>query len=336
MPAIDAWNRVRTVRSLVRLAVLSILSVAVAACSAPPAAWAGSDPLRGLPLYTDPSSPAQHALVELPGDSAAAELASVPQARWFTDSTPAEAVRGAVATYVDGAAAAGALPVLVVYAIPGRDCGGFSAGGLSDATAYAGWIRQVRAGIGGRAAAVIVEPDALSSADCLGRAARDARFAMLFDAVSQLGADATTAVYLDGGHSRWLSAKELADRLRLAGVTHARGFSLNVSNFYPTAEEQQYGEEVSTLLSGAHYVVDVSRNGLGPAPPAPLNWCNPAGRALGAAPTASTTAAHDDGDLWVKNPGQSDGTCGRGDPASGLWFPAQAASLVAGAQSIRR
>jgi len=54
------------------------------------------------------------------------------------------------------------------------------------ATAYGAWIRQVKAGIGGRPATVIVEPDALPAADCTGPGGRTARFAALADAVSQL------------------------------------------------------------------------------------------------------------------------------------------------------
>ncbi|WNV85104.1 glycoside hydrolase family 6 protein [Umezawaea sp. Da 62-37] len=276
----------------------------------------------------DPASPARNALHLHPEDAVAAVLAAVPQAKWFTQTTPASVVRRAVSDHVSAAVEVGAMPVLVVYAIPDRDCGGFSAGGFDSTTAYSDWIREIRAGIGGRPAAVVVEPDALTAADCLDEAKRAARYDMLADAVEQLGLDRTTAVYLDAGHSRWLGAEELARRLTRAGIGHARGFSLNVSNFFTTAEEQAYGEEVSALLDGAHYVVDVSRNGLGPAPDGPLNWCNPTGRAIGAPPSATTAAVHDDADLWIKNPGQSDGDCGRGEPKSGLWFPEQAAELV--------
>ncbi|MEC3982633.1 glycoside hydrolase family 6 protein [Amycolatopsis sp. H20-H5] len=322
LPGLAAW-------------VALILVMTTVTSSTPTAESSPADvpnPLAGWPLYVDPASPAHQALVADPADPAAAALAAVPQARWFTDATPASEVREAVADYVDGSAGLSALPVLVVYAIPGRDCGGFSSGGLADAATYAGWIRQVRAGIGGHRAAVVVEPDALAGADCLGPVARTARYAMLTDVVTRLGLDRTTAVYLDAGHSRWLGAVELARRLDLAGIRHSRGFSLNVSNYFTTAEEQSYGEQVSALLGGAHYVVDASRNGLGPAPDAPLNWCNPQGRATGPVPSATTAAVHDDADLWIKNPGQSDGDCGRSDPRSGLWFPTQAAGLLGHAQ----
>lgn len=309
-----------------RLIVTTSIAITIVAGSTQIAAATVNEP--SSTLYADPDSPANQVLRTQPTNKVAAAIAAVPQARWFTPDTSTANVRSAVARYVDGAANAGAIPVLVMYAIPGRDCGGYSAGGLPNAAAYAAWIQQVRAGIGTRSAGIIVEPDALTSADCLSTTARDQRYAMLSNAVSQLSAGGNTKVYLDGGHSRWLSVTELARRLRLAGVANAKGFSLNISNFFTTAEEQQYGEQVSTQLSGKRYVVDISRNGRGPAPDAPLNWCNPLGRGLGTNPTLQTTAAHNDANLWIKNPGQSDGTCDRGDPYSGYWFQARAAEML--------
>lgn len=82
------------------------------------------------------------------------------------------------------------------------------------------------------------------------------------------------------------------------------------------------------MTNGASYVVDTSRNGAGPAPDGPLNWCNPPGRAIGAAPTTNTTGPHADAYLWIKHPGESDGECHRGDPRSGLFFTQYAIDLV--------
>lgn len=293
----------------------------------PGAAAAADDPWQ-RPFYADPDSPANQVLRAEPNNEVAAAIAQVPQARWFTPDNSIATIRAAVAGYVDSATAAGSLPVMVTYAIPGRDCGSYSGGGLPDAAAYKSWIRELRAGIGTRSAVVIVEPDALTSADCLSAPARTERYAMLADAVAHLGTGGNALVYLDAGHSRWLSVTELVDRLNAAGIGKARGFSLNVSNFYTTAEQETYGEQVSARLSGKSYLVDVSRNGRGPAPDEPLNWCNPVDRGLGVLPTTRTAGAHNDANLWVKNPGQSDGTCERGDPYSGHWFQDRAANML--------
>jgi endoglucanase len=52
-------------------------------------------------------------------------------------------------------------------------------------------------------------------------------------------------VYIDDGHSRWLPAAEIANRLNQVGINHVRGLILNTSNFFGTAEETGYGEDIS-------------------------------------------------------------------------------------------
>ena len=96
-----------------------------------------------------------------------------------------------------------------------------------------------------------------------------------------------------------------------------------------------YGRRLSQALGGKHFVIDTGRNGDGPpdAGTAGPTWCNPPGRALGKSPTTSTGHKLVDAYLWVKRPGESDGACRPGDPASGLWFARYAAGLVARAQA---
>lgn len=211
---------------------------------------------------------------------------------------------------------------------PHRDCGSYASGGFATGTDYRGWIDAVASGLGSSPATIIVEPDALAMADCLSPDQRQERFDLVRYAVDTLTRDPAAAVYVDAGHSRWLSAEAMAARLNDVGVGRARAFSLNVSNFYTTDEEIGYGEAISGLTNGSHYVIDTSRNGAGPAPDAPLNWCNPSGRALGAPPTTATAGAHADAYLWIKRPGESDGTCGRGEPQAGRFVSQYAIDLA--------
>jgi endoglucanase len=284
-----------------------------------------ANPLAGHALYVDPTSAAMAAAHNAnPPSPELNTIANTPQAFWVDPAVPS----AAVARYVGAAQAAGAMPVLALYAIPHRDCGSFAAGGFATATDYRQWVDGVAAALASSPAAVILEPDALDMADCLSPGQRDERFGLIRYAVDALTRDPAAAVYIDAGHSRWKSADEIAARLNQVGVDHARGFSLNTSNFYTTGDEIDYGERVSGLTKGAHYVVDTSRNGAGPAPDAPLNWCNPAGRALGVPPTTATAGAHADAYLWVKRPGDSDGACGRGDPGPGHFVNQYAIDLA--------
>jgi endoglucanase len=54
-----------------------------------------------------------------------------------------------------------------------------------------------------------------------------------------------SGVYIDAGHSRWVSADDMAVRLNQVGVDHARGFSLNTANFFTTDEATGYSEAIS-------------------------------------------------------------------------------------------
>ena len=284
-----------------------------------------ANPLAGQNFYVNPASAAMRAAQSAnPPNPELNAIANTPQAYWMDQlSTPA-----VDAKYISAAQAAGTMPILALYGIPHRDCGSFSAGGFGSGAAYESWIDSVAADVGAGPATVILEPDALAMAGCLSGDQRQQRYDLIRYAVDTLTANPATAVYVDAGHSRWTSVDEMANRLNQVDVGKARGFSLNTANFYTTDEETGYGEAISGLTNGAHYVVDTSRNGAGPAPDSPLNWCNPSGRALGVPPTTATSGPHADAYLWVKRPGESDGSCGQGAPGAGRFSSQFAVDLA--------
>lgn len=284
-----------------------------------------ANPLAGMPFYVNPTSAAMRAAQHAnPPSPELTAVANTPQAYWIVPGASA----GTVGKYTGDAQAAGAIPVLTIYGIPHRDCGSFAAGGMATGDDYRAWIDGIASGVGGSKVAIIVEPDALAMADCLSADQRQERFDLIRYAVNTLTRNPAAAVYIDAGHLRWHSAEDMAGRLKSAGVDHARGFSLNTANFFTTEDEIGYGEAISGLTNGSHYVIDTSRNGAGPAPDSALNWCNPGGRALGTPPTASTGGAHADAYLWIKRPGESDGSCGKGDPPAGTFVDQFAIQLA--------
>lgn len=150
---------------------------------------------------------------------------------------------------------------------------------------------------------------------------------------------------------------------------------------YTPAFEAGVTAGLEGLMGGAvattRFVIDTSRNGRGPLDTSPYgaapynqpagviatlnagNWCNPPGAGLGLRPSANTGTALLDATLWVKIPGQSDGSCdiaggargwdytqydpwsltgddqshfdplwGMVDPSAGAWFPQQALQLA--------
>ncbi len=286
-----------------------------------------ANPFAGQKLYVNPGSNARKTADEWratrPDDAQQMDkIAARSQARWFNEWV------GDIYTAVTGAMSAaesqGALPVLVAYNIPDRDCGGLSGGGGATAEGYRTWITAFANAIGGRKAAVILEPDALANMGCLSTAGQESRVDLIRYAIQALKGKGA-AVYLDAGHPAWHSPSEMARRLNLADIRNADGFALNVSNFVATSLNIAYGEQISALVGGKHFVIDTGRNGLGAT--ADNQWCNPSGRALGMAPTASAGRALADAYLWIKPPGESDGAC-NGAPAAGRWWPEYALDLA--------
>jgi cellulose 1,4-beta-cellobiosidase len=211
----------------------------------------------------------------------------------------------------------------------------------------------------------------LSDSRCA--AAQDAYKAGVAYAVSKLSAP-HVALYLDAGHSGWLgwpnnitaASQIFKDVLITAGgADKIRGFASNTANYSvlhethelfdyqsnPCHDELTYVSHLSSALSaigvgGKYFVIDTSRNGKGGIRQAWGSWCNVKGAAIGERPVADP-APGIDAYLWVKPPGEADGTsdssaprfdsaCGPGNPdatqgapQAGEWF-ASYFSMVAG------
>ena len=280
-------------------------------------------------LHVEQYGPAATAATQLAAqgrtvDAAAARtIAAQPIAiwlgSWYDDAMLVKVIQRNLAA----AEAKGTTPVFVTYDIPGRDCGGHSAGGAASDAAYLAWNQKVATALAGHRAVVLVEPDSLghlSSCPAL-TATRTATIASAVAAFSRAGVPA----YLDGGNSNWVKPADMAVRLKAAGIDQARGFYTNVANYYPVDQERAYADAVSAATGGARYVIDVGRNGRGWKG----TWCNAPGAGLGQTPRVATSGTSRlDALLWVKTPGASDGTC-NGGPAAGVWFPSYATALVA-------
>lgn len=424
------------------LAAATVVSMVAGTLAWVPAPAASAAAVRGLTpgtkLYVPPADAgalAQEAALQAegqPGEAALiADMTAVPQAVWLTGGTPGQ-VEAQVQTTMAAAALQGAVPVFVAYDIPGRDCGGLSAGGAADMSAYQAWINAVAAGIGSGRAVVLLEPDALgllpSSCNPTNYPFTDHdRYLELSHAVLTLEKDPGVGVYLDGTQSAWLAVGQIAQRLVTAGLFAAQGFFLNVSNYQPDNELVDYGTWISDCIAYANtlsqpstygkysncasqyypatesdfstwglttawykanmgkavattkFIIDSSRNGNGVDlmtnfGTAPFNqsaatvqvlaagaWCNPPNAGVGMRPTTTTGVPLLAAYLWVKTPGESDGTCdsaagvrvwdyatytkpgwpttaaaqatfdplwGVDDTAAGLWFPAGALGLA--------
>jgi endoglucanase len=320
-----------------RLCISVLLAAGLAAglTLAPAAAHASVDPYTMTNgFYVNPQNSAAVWSAANPGDgrepSIESAIATKPSALWFAGSG-SEPIGEATGAYVGAAAYWDQLPVLVAYNITDRDiCAGQSSGGAASDAAYDTWIGGFAGGIADRPAVVILEPDALADESCMTSAEISDRDGLLNNAITQFTNQAPeTWVYLDAGNPGWISAATMAGYLNSGGLAHARGFSLNVSSFYTTAQNITYANAINADLKADYgytkpFVIDTSRNGNG----SNGNWCNPSGMKLGVTDQVGGGA---DALLWIKQPGESDGNCGTGDgTVAGQFVPQIAYDLVYG------
>jgi len=207
------------------------------------------------------------------------------------------------------------IPVIVIYNIPNRDLGSYSKGGAGSADDYLFFINEMVQGLGENSnAIVILEPDALAQCgddyDLL-----KFRTVLLLEACRQLKTTGAK-IYIDIGHPGWLSPLGAATVLYpFMGIVD--GCSINVSNYWSTEKCHEYAKDIyeQTELPS---VIDTSRNG---GDHDPAQWCNPTTQTrIGLIPTIDVEAPWVDAYLWIKVPGESDGTCNNGPKAGIFWL----------------
>jgi endoglucanase len=299
------------------------------ALTAPPTA---GNPLAGASFFVDQQSEAANYSQRYPALSAIARQPGVQHFGSFSGPD----IGIAVAHYLDRAAvqAPGTVPMLTTYRVVYGHCGHWS-DPVSEQRAYHDFIARFAAGIGGHRAVLFLEMDSLITVGCLTRQGVAVRMHELSDAIDVLAANCPRlVVYLDAGAADAVPAAETASLLRRAGVAKIQGFYVNSTHFDWTTKEIRYGQQLSRMTGGKHFVVNTAENGRGPL--VPRNrvkngnefLCNPLNRGLGPVPTSNTGFRNVDAFAWIANPGKSGGQCRPGSPATGNFWIALALELV--------
>lgn len=228
----------------------------------------------------------------------------------------------------------GTVPMIATYYLVDGHCGHYSDPSWRQA-AYHRWIGGLAAGIGDYRGILFLEMDSLITVGCLSPHGVAVRMAELRDAINVLTAHCPRLViYLDAGAADAVHANVIAKLLRRAGVQKIQGFFLNSTHFDWTSREIRFGEQVSRLTGGKHFVVNTAENGRGPlVPPDPAKngaevLCGPAGRGLGPKPTFNTGYPNVDAFAWIAIPGMSPGPCVPGAPPPGQYWPQLALELI--------
>ena len=296
--------------------------------AAPPA----GNPLRGARLFVDRDDAPSRAAARYPALRAIAGEPGVARFGAFSGADVGLAVnRYLVRADAQGP---GTVPMLATYELVDGRCGGVTPSG-GDVAHYRGFIARLAHAIGSHRAVLFLELDALVTSGCLSRDGVGVRERELRAAIDLLTAVCPhLVVYLDAGAADAIAPERMAAMLHRSGVGRIQGFLLNATHFDWTSREIRYGERVSRLLGGAHFVINTGTNGRGPLVPADRArqgnevLCNPPGRGLGPRPSTNTGYLNVDAFEWTTNPGESGGACVPGAPPTGAYWPQYALMLV--------
>jgi endoglucanase len=205
--------------------------------------------------------------------------------------------------------------------------------------AFENFVNLLAAGISDHRVVLYLEMDGLITTQCLTHQGLQTRLHELAYAVNKLSALPRAAIYVDGGAADAERYKVMARDLNKIGVRKIQGFFLNSTHADWTLNEIAYGQKISKLTRGAHFVVNTAVNGRGPerskhpAKQGSEVLCNPTTLGLGPKPTTSTSYWHVDAFAWLGYTGLSDGPCPAqpGNPfqaRAGTYMPQYAELLI--------
>ncbi|KAH9097256.1 hypothetical protein LEN26_017199 [Aphanomyces euteiches] len=238
--------------------------------------------------------------------SAIQTVSANPIATWYTDLGTNQVAQTL-------AACTNAIPTIVVYGLPNKDCsGGFSNCGINKNTQqYSAWVQILVKQVGNKEVIYILEPDALglvSTGDC---GVTNGYQNNLKVALGLLSTNPNAHIYVDK-----------AGRLK--------GIAINTSNYVATSVLTSLCQTYSSATGGLHCVFDTSRNFNGASS---SEWCNVRFAGMGVPPTSSTGNSLVDYYLWIKVPGESDGQC-TGQSADAMIGPAAGAFFHDGFKTL--
>ncbi|CAK4669838.1 hypothetical protein AeNC1_005265 [Aphanomyces euteiches] len=217
------------------------------------------------------------------------------------------------------------IPTVIVYGLPNKDCsaGESNKGSNTDATTYLKFVKDLADLVGTRPVIYIMEPDAFGLHIDSPCAKTNGYLDNMMSAIPLLTNDnANASLYVDIGYwafnttERVQMVAEAWKQLVSKGAS-VRGIALDTSNYRKNDEMIDTCQKFVTSLKTSDYrcVIDTSRNYLGPKE-GTAEWCNNRYAAIGIPPTNNTANDLIDYFLWLKTPGESDGTCSGGGISS--------------------
>jgi endoglucanase len=304
---------------------------------------AGGNPLAGARFFVDSQSPAAMAASSNPALRMIASQPGTAKFGVFSYASPYVPNIGiAISRYLTRANAQqpGAVPLVATYTlVHGAHGNGDSP---AQVAAYQSFINGFAQGIGSSRTVLFLEMDSVITMPSLNARGQRTRLGELGYAINTLTANCPRLViYLDAGAADALPARAAASFLNRAGVAKIQGFFVNSTHFDWSSKEIRYGNQISSLTGGKHFVINTGENGQGPLVPKDIVktgnevLCNPVNRGLGPKPTTHTGYPKVDMFAWTSNPGESAGRCNDqpgyevvGAPPSGAYWAQYGLMLV--------
>lgn len=290
------------------------------------------DTLCSLPPATYTSAKKEHSDVVF----ALNQLEEFGIATWYSDrqvnGDPLETITELVDTCDESTRLS-----VVVYGLPNKDCSaGYSNGnGTVETTEdYVDFVTQLADAVGKRKVLYVLEPDAVGLIADGGCAVDSGYKANLLLAIPILAGNPNAEIYLDVGFwtlSKADSASKVAQIVKeLSRAGRLKGITLNTSNYRSTDEIAQLCTNFQEAIESTtmHCIIDTSRNFAVPGAVVSSEWCNKRTAGIGIPPTNATGYDNLDYFVWIKPPGDSDGTCDEADrsndsmkgPEAGVFF----------------
>jgi len=160
----------------------------------------------------------------------------------------------------------GSIPVVATYFAHPALGGCPSASAIAAATpTFERRINEVAAGTGRRPVVFLLELDGFGSSACMAQIGTLGDYERLIKyEVDTLSSLPHTVVYMEAGYSDSNSPAYTARALNRVDIDRIRGFFTNDTHMNWTIDEARWGEQVSRLTHGAHFIINTAQNGNGP------------------------------------------------------------------------
>ncbi len=234
----------------------------------------------------------------------------------------------------------GAIPIINTYFLHGTLHGCPTKGEINRyRPKFKAQIDAIARATGRRPVVWLLELDYLGSSSCIAHHGSLPGWESLMRyEVQKLATLPHAVTYMEAGYSDSNHPHYTARALNRSDIRQTQGFYTNDTHEQWTINEIHWGDKISRLTHGAHFVVSTAQNGQGPK----LNrhptrqgvedLCNAPGRGLGPRPDTNPGFAHVDAFLWAIVPGNSSGHC-NGGPSGGTFWAARAIHLAERAQA---